>query len=106
MAEYSYRLNDETGWRWLRSTGCLAGAGALLLLATTGAGAQQQRQQPQCYMVVMTHDTSGGSLGAILVDQCTGKTWQLIRTNLEAGTYTMRWFPITEEAKEVVIRGR
>jgi hypothetical protein len=31
-------------WRWMRATGCLAGAGLLLVLATGAAGAQQQQQ--------------------------------------------------------------
>src|SRR5262249_55837469 len=34
-------------WRWLRTTGCLAGAGLLLALLTVPAGAQQQQPQPQ-----------------------------------------------------------
>jgi hypothetical protein len=33
-------------WRWMRATGCLAGAGLLLVLATGAAGAQQQQPQP------------------------------------------------------------
>ena len=34
-------------WRWLRTTGRLAGAGLLLALSTVPAGAQQQQPQPQ-----------------------------------------------------------
>ena len=30
-------------WRWMRATGCLAGAGLLLALSTVPAGAQQQQ---------------------------------------------------------------
>jgi hypothetical protein len=41
-------------WRWLRTTGCLAGMGLLLALSIVPAGAQQQQQQPQreCFTVV------------------------------------------------------
>jgi hypothetical protein len=89
-------------WRWMRATGCLAGAGLLLVLATGAAGAQQQQQQPQreCFTVVMNHSTGGGSLGAVLLDKCTGKTWMLTRTNLRGGATTVRWFPITVETTE------
>jgi hypothetical protein len=90
-------------WRWLRSTGCFAGAGLLLALATVAAGAQQQQQQQECFTVVMNHSTSDGSIGAILLDRCTGKTWHLIRVTLSGGATTMRWFPITVETTEVVI---
>src|SRR5215472_15819884 len=51
-------------WRWMRATGCLAGAGLLLVLATATAGAQQQQQQqpqqpppPGCFTVEMSHST-------------------------------------------------
>jgi hypothetical protein len=96
-----------TWWRRLPTTGCFAGAGLLLALATVAASAQQQQQQPQpqreCFMVVMNHSTVGGSLGAILIDRCTGKTWQLVRVNLRGGATTTRWFPITVETTEAGI---
>src|SRR5262245_46517634 len=73
-------------WRWMQATGCLAGVGLLLALMSGGAGAQpQQTPQRQCFTVVMNHSTTGGSLGAILIDQCTGNTWQLIRVTLPGG---------------------
>jgi hypothetical protein len=83
-------------WRWLRLTGCLAGAGLLLALATVAAGAQQQQQpqpQPQlrCFTVVGTNNPSAlQNIGAILLDRCTGKTWQL-RLGEDS---VMRWYPI------------
>src|SRR5262249_44296804 len=42
-------------WRWMRATGCLAGAGLLLAFATVDAGAQQQQQAPsqECFTVEM-----------------------------------------------------
>jgi hypothetical protein len=92
-----------TWWRWLRSTGCFAGVGLLLALATATAVAQQQQSpQRECFTVVMNHGTGGGSLGAILVDQCTGKTWQLIRATLPRGASSIRWFPIMVETNEYV----
>src|SRR5262249_5986589 len=43
-AEQPSRL--RRAWRWMRATGCLAGAGLLLALCVP-AGAQQQQPQPQ-----------------------------------------------------------
>ena len=60
-------------WRWMRATGCLAGAG---LTVTTG------------------NNTST----IILLDRCTGKTWLLTRVPLgigAPGNSVLRWFPIT-----------
>jgi hypothetical protein len=72
-------------WRWMRATGCLSGAGLLLVLATGAAGAQQQQQQPPqqqptpgCFTVEMSHSTQGNPQGSILLDRCTGKTWLLL----------------------------
>jgi hypothetical protein len=99
-------------WRWLRTTGCLAGAGLLLALSTVPAGAQQQQpqgeQQPQreCFAVEMTRGTQGGSLGAILLDRCTGKSWVLARASVRGGGYAVRWHPITVESTESVSGGR
>jgi len=82
-------------WRWMRATGCLAGAGLLLAL-TMPAGAQQQQQQPQqeCFTVTTGNNTST----IILLDRCTGKTWLLTRVPLgigAPGNSVLRWFPIT-----------
>src|SRR5262249_14998970 len=65
-------------WRWLRTTGCLAGTGLLLALSTVPAGAQQQQPQPQqreCFTVEMSHSVQGNPQGSNLLDRCTGKTW-------------------------------
>jgi hypothetical protein len=70
-------------------------------LATVAATAQQQQGQ-RCFAVVMNHSTGGGSLGAILIDQCTGKTWVLVRASVARGATAARWFPITVEANEAV----
>jgi hypothetical protein len=99
-----------TWWERLgRSTGCLAGVSLVLAFATSGAGAQQQQLQPQvssCWRVVMNHSTGGGSLGAIMVNECTGNTWQLVRTTLSNGAQVERWHPITLEQTEAAARGR
>jgi len=92
---------------WLRTTGCL-----LLALSTVPAGAQQQQpqqeQQPQreCFAVKMTRGTQAGSLGAILLDRCTGKSWVLARASIRGGGYAVRWHPITVESTESVSGGR
>src|SRR5262252_8120035 len=43
------------GGRWMRATGCLAGAGLLLALSTVSADAEQPQQQPPpgCFTVEM-----------------------------------------------------
>ena len=94
-----------TAWqRFWRMAACLADAGLLLALATVAAGAQQQQQQPQreCFTVVMNHSTGGGSLGAILLDRCTGKTWVLSRTSVGNSGSAPRWHPITVETTESI----
>jgi hypothetical protein len=101
----SAQATPATAWqrflRWRRATGCFAGAGLLLVLATVAATAQQQQGQG-CFAVVMNHSTGGGSLGAIWIDQCTGKTWVLVRASVARGATAVRWFPITVEANEAV----
>jgi hypothetical protein len=86
-------------WRWMRATGCLAGAGLLFALSTVPAGAQQQQPQPQreCFTVMAANNPSLAlNLGAILLDRCTGKTWLLMRS----GDNKIRWRPITVDATE------
>ena len=70
----------------------------LLLALTADAGAQQR----DCFTVTMTSSTSGGSLGSILLDRCTGNSWILVRTTLENGATSNRWFPISVEKRESV----
>jgi hypothetical protein len=44
----TFTSHRRRAWRWMRTTGCLAGAGLLLALSTLPAGAQQQPPpQPQ-----------------------------------------------------------
>jgi excisionase family DNA binding protein len=96
-----------TWWRWLRSTGCLAGLGVLLALSTMPVGAQQQPPPPQqreCFTVIAANNPSAVSnLGAILLDRCTGKTWSLDLSNV-GGLSIIRWRPITVEAAEPTVR--
>jgi len=43
------------------------------------------------------------SVGSILLDKCTGKTWLLTRVTLGApGNYAIRWLPITVGTTEPV----
>jgi len=89
----------QRAWRWMRATGCLAGAGLLFALSTVPAGAQQQQPQPQreCFTVMAANNPSLAlNLGAILLDRCTGKTWLLMRS----GDNKIRWRPITVDATE------
>jgi hypothetical protein len=70
-----------------------------LLALSVDAGAQQVA----CFTVVMTNATAVGSLGSILLDKCTGNSWILVRTTLDNGTTTARWFPITVEKSESTV---
>src|SRR5262245_33820232 len=95
-------------WRWMRATGCLAGAGLLLVLVTGAAGAQQQQpQQPQreCFTVEMSHSTQGNPQGSILLDRCTGKTWLLLCIRNDTAGCAFQWAPIPD-ATEPAAAGR
>ena len=80
---------------------CLVG---VLLATYTQAGAQQRDQQRDCFTVVMNHSTGGTSLGAILLDRCTGNSWILARTTSNNGDTATRWFPVTVEKSEIQSR--
>jgi hypothetical protein len=73
----------------------------LLGLAIAEASAQQN-QQKECFTVIMNNSTGGGSLGAILLNKCTGDSWMLIRTTLANGATTNRWYPLSAENSEYV----
>src|SRR6516164_5523478 len=98
----SSRSRLRRAWRWMRATGCLAGAGLLLVLATGAAGAQQQQQQPQqppppgCFTVEISHSTQGNPQGSILLDRCTGKTWLLLCIRNDTAGCAFRWAPIPD----------
>lgn len=90
----------QRAWRWMRATGCLAGAGLLLALSTVPAGAQQQQPQqpppPGCFTVEMSHSTQGNPQGSILLDRCTGKTWLLLCIRNDTAGCAFRWAPIPD----------
>src|SRR5262245_61081403 len=90
----------RSAWRWMRATGCLAGAGLLLALSTVPAGAQQQQPQqpppPGCFTVEMSHSTQGNPQGSILLDRCTGKTWLLLCIRNDTAGCAFRWAPIPD----------
>jgi hypothetical protein len=85
----------------------LACVGTLLALSTPAAFAEQKDAQPkdapqrECFTIA----TTGGSLGSILLDKCTGNSWVLARTRLGDGRETTRWFPLAVETAEIVIGG-
>jgi uncharacterized membrane protein len=89
----------------------LACVGTLLALSTPAAFAEQRdaqqkdAQQTECFTIAMTNATTGGSLGSILLDKCTGNSWVLARTRLGDGRETTRWFPLGVETAEIVIGG-
>jgi hypothetical protein len=83
-------------WRWMRATGCLAGAGLLLALSTVPAGAQQQQPQqppPGCFTVEMRHSTQGNPQGSILLNRCTGKTCLLHCIRNDTAGCAFQWAP-------------
>ena len=69
-------------------------------LAMLALPAPASAQQQECFTVAMNNATGGGSLGAILLNKCTGDTWVFIITRLPNGATTNRWFPITVEKSE------
>jgi hypothetical protein len=86
-------------WRWMRATGCLAGAGLLLALSTVPAGAQQQppqQQPPGCFTVEMSHNTQGNPQGSILLNRCTGKAWLLLCIRNDAAGCAFQWARIPD----------
>jgi hypothetical protein len=80
----------------------------LVLAASADVGAQQSNAAPSqrdCFTVTMTN-ASGGSLGSILLDRCTGSSWVLARATVENGMTANRWYPISVEKSEAVTRGQ
>jgi len=70
----------------------------VLLALSAEAGAQQR----DCYTIVMTNSASGGNLGSILLDRCTGNSWVLVRATVSDGASALRWFPISVEKSEAI----
>ena len=80
----------------------------LVLALSADVRAQQPNagsSQRDCFTVTMTN-ASGGSLGSILLDKCTGSSWVLARTTLSNGMTANRWYPISVEKGEAVTRGQ
>ncbi len=67
-----------------------ASLAALLMSANAAAQQEQQQQQRECFAVVMNNTAS---LGSILIDKCTGKTWLLARVNVRDRGYTFDGTP-------------
>jgi hypothetical protein len=64
------------------------------------ANAQQAEEQPLgCYQFVMTVNNVVAPLGSILIDKCTGQTWELRRASV-TDDVADRWFPKSVETQE------
>jgi hypothetical protein len=77
-----------------------------VLACTVDVCAQQSNAEPSqkdCFAVIVTN-ASGGSLGSILLDRCTGNSWVLARAQLSNGMTASRWYPISVEKGEAVMR--
>src|SRR5262245_8463015 len=57
---------------------------------------RDQAQRLECFAVAITQS----SLGSILIDKCTGKTWLLGRSSSSRFSTAIRWFPITTDTNE------
>jgi hypothetical protein len=80
----------------------------LVLASSADVGAQQSNAGPSqrdCFTVTMT-SASGGSVGSILLDKCTGSSWVLARATLSNGVTANRWYPISVEKSEAVTRSQ
>ena len=76
--------------------------------AVIGCHRQQSNAEPSqkdCFAVIVTN-ASGGSLGSILLDRCTGNSWVLARAQLSNGMTASRWYPISVEKGEAVTRAQ
>ncbi len=74
-----------------------------MLVSTAQLCAQQSTAQRDCFTVIIAN-ASGGGLGSILLDKCTGNSWVLARAPLGNGTTTNRWYPISVEKGEAIAR--
>jgi hypothetical protein len=96
-----------TSKRWLRTAGCFAATG-LLLVSTVPVGAQQPQPpqpSPGCFTVEISHSAQGNPQGSILLDRCTGKTWLLLCIRNETAGCAFQWAPIPD-ATEPATAGR
>jgi hypothetical protein len=92
------------------SAGCLA---AVVLTGMAGGHALAQSSPPEatvggCFDVIRPLGRS--TIGAILLNRCTGDSWLLVRTDesgrqhFRAGSVTYRWQPIAVDKTETAYR--
>jgi hypothetical protein len=77
-----------------------------VVASSADVSAQQSNTGPSqrdCFAVFATN-ASGGSLGSILLDRCTGNSWVLGRATLGNGMTANRWYPISVEKGEAITR--
>jgi len=78
---------------------------ALLVVAASCDLAQAAEEQKECYSITSPPAVAGGQgnlsvygfgaiSGSILLNRCTGQSWILVRTALEKGAASYRWYPI------------
>lgn len=79
-----------------------AAAGLLAILAALSAGGAEAQQA--CWQVASSN-APGGSPSFVLVNQCTGQTWQLVRTRgvdqngtIKPNEWVWSWQPIAMPA--------
>ncbi len=79
-----------------------AAAGLLAILAALSAGGAEAQQA--CWQVASSN-APGGSPSFVLVNQCTGQTWQLVRTRgvdqngtVKPNEWVWSWQPIAMPA--------
>jgi hypothetical protein len=77
-------------------------AGMLVVPAGASAVAESVpgAQQRDCFAVTMNPTAT---LGAILVDKCTGDSWILGRVKPSTDATTLRWFPLSVEKRELLV---
>jgi hypothetical protein len=82
--------------RIMLAVGMLVIPGGAWAVAEGVPGAQQR----DCFAVTMNPTAT---LGAILVDKCTGNSWILGRVKPSTDATTLRWFPLAVEKRELVV---
>jgi len=56
-------------------------------------------QEKDCFSIT---SPAAATLGAILINRCTGETWLLSRARTNSGIM-LRWFPLSTERVEAII---
>jgi hypothetical protein len=109
LAELNAQVEDLRGdhgaWRQHAEAAMIRIMLAVGMLVVTGGGSAFAEgvpgaQQRDCFAVTMNPTAT---LGAILVDKCTGNSWILGRVKPSTDATTLRWFPLSVEKRELVV---